>query len=31
MYLDEEVVFLTGADGRVPRVNFCNMVFERNP
>lgn len=29
MYVDEEVVFFFDATGRVPRINFANMVFDR--
>lgn len=29
MYSDEQVVFLTGADGRAHSVNFANMVLRR--
>ena len=29
MYADEQVVFLTGADGRPHRVSFANMLLRR--
>lgn len=30
MYRSEHLVFLTNAAGKTPRINFCNMFFERN-
>ena len=29
MYVNEQVVFLTGSGGRVQQINFANMVFDR--
>jgi hypothetical protein len=29
MYVDEQVVFLTGKNGRVHSINFANMIFPR--
>lgn len=31
MYVDEEVVFLTNADGSVRAMDFASMVFHKNP
>ena len=29
MYVDEQVVFLTGKDSRAHSINFANMIFRR--
>ena len=29
MYVDEQLVILTDAEGKAPRINFCNMFFDR--